>query len=76
MCLVESSLDSGLACAEPGTENGFHSKSLVGSGGVGCVYIHKPQKPLRISSFSGSDQNNQPEITLGLGLVLKQANSI
>ena len=33
-CLVESSLDSGLACAEPGSENRFHSKSLVGSGGV------------------------------------------
>ena len=29
--LVESSLDSGQACAEPGAENRFHSKSLVGS---------------------------------------------
>ena len=34
VCLVESPSDSGLACAEPGAENRFHSKSLVGSGGV------------------------------------------
>jgi len=38
--VVESALDSILACAKPGAENGFHSKSLVGSGRMGCGYIH------------------------------------
>ena len=66
--VVESSLDSGLACAEPGAENRFHSKFLVGSGGVGSVYFYKPQKPPRISSFLGITSKDQPEITLGLGL--------
>ena len=33
-----------------------------------CIYIHKPQKPLRISSFFGVAAKGQAEITLGLGL--------
>jgi len=41
---------------------------LVGSGGVGSLYFHKPRKPLRISSFFGITAKDQAEITLGLGL--------
>ena len=49
--LVESALDSRLVGAEPRAEDRLHSKSSVGSGGVGHAYFHKPRKPLRISSF-------------------------
>ena len=63
--LVESALDSGLACAEPGAENRVHSKASVGSGGEGNAYFHKPRKPLRISSFWTIAAKEQAEITLG-----------
>lgn len=54
--VVEPASDSGLACAEPGAENRLHSKPSVWSEPVGCVYTHKSQKPLGISSFLRSRQ--------------------
>jgi hypothetical protein len=70
--LIESPLDSVLACAKPGAEEGFHSKSSVWSGRVGCVYTHKSRKPPRISSFLGSAATDQPEITLDSGLEVRR----
>ena len=52
---IQSPFDSGLEFLEPGAEDGFHSKSLVGVGASVCGYLLTPRKRLRISSFSEID---------------------
>ena len=62
---IETAFDSGLASAEPRSEDNIHSESSSAYGSAGCVYIHRPRKPSGISSFLAFAEKKRVEITLG-----------